>query len=282
MLVLHEVHRVAGRHAEAFADLYRDGWAGLLLAAGDDARLLWFLEQAHGTGPSYTFVSADRRRDRSTALGRPPRPCAPRRPARGGRPRSTACGSTPRPRCWYRPRSRPSSRSTSTPCRCPPTPERGPDLGLFMEDTAWPHPGRLDDYLARAGSLYVETLARAAEHGRNLLELVAAFTPMFGAGSEREVVLWQRVAQPRAAVPAAQAGGAGRAPSARHLDARRPRGPRPMGEPAVAGRSVVAARLEIPTSWLSIPLPSTPAPTPTRPPSSTATPSRPTPSSTPS
>ncbi len=72
----------------------------------------------------------------------------------------------------------------------------GPDLPLFMEDTAWPHPGRLDDYLARAGSLYVETLRRAAEHGQNLLELVAAFTTMFGAGRQREVVLWQRVSRP--------------------------------------------------------------------------------------
>jgi len=34
----------------------------------------------------------------------------------------------------------------------------GPNLPLFMEDTAWPHPGKLAMYLERAGSLYVETL----------------------------------------------------------------------------------------------------------------------------
>ena len=42
---------------------------------------------------------------------------------------------------------------------------------------------------------------RAAEHGRNILELVAAFTPIFGAGPAREVVLWQRVAQPQLLAP---------------------------------------------------------------------------------
>ena len=73
MLVVHETHRVAGREAEAFADLLRDGWR----EAGDDGvRLLWSLEQAHGTGPSYTFVSMVGR-----ALGRRPGP--PRRAGAG-------------------------------------------------------------------------------------------------------------------------------------------------------------------------------------------------------
>ena len=73
---------------------------------------------------------------------------------------------------------------------------RGRELPLFMEDTAWPHPGMLGTYLERAGTLYVQTLARAAEHRVDILELVAAFTPMFGAGPQREVVLWQRSARP--------------------------------------------------------------------------------------
>jgi hypothetical protein len=77
----------------------------------------------------------------------------------------------------------------------------GPQLPLFMEDTAWPHPGRLGTYLERAGTLYVQTLARAAEHGVDILELVAAFTPLVGAGPQREVVLWQRVGRPELLLP---------------------------------------------------------------------------------
>jgi hypothetical protein len=73
-----------------------------------------------------------------------------------------------------------------------------------MEDTAWPHPGRRDDYLARAEELYVPTLTRAAEAGHGLLELVAAFTPLFGAGRASEVVLWQRVSRPDLLMPLLQ------------------------------------------------------------------------------
>jgi hypothetical protein len=69
-------------------------------------------------------------------------------------------------------------------------------LPLFMEDTAWPHRGRFDDYLEKAGSLYVDTLAKAGKHG--MLELVAAFTPRFGSGRHREIVLWQRIIRPEA------------------------------------------------------------------------------------
>ena len=68
-------------------------------------------------------------------------------------------------------------------------------LPLFMEDTAWPHPGQFDNYLEKAGSLYLETLRAANERmqGRGLLELVAAFIPRYGSGVHREIVLWQRV-----------------------------------------------------------------------------------------
>ena len=79
--------------------------------------------------------------------------------------------------------------------------DRGPDLPLFMEDTAWPHPGRREAYLERAATLYVPTLERATAAGHGLLELVAVFTPVFGAGRASEVVLWQRVARPDLLLP---------------------------------------------------------------------------------
>src|SRR5687767_2433061 len=55
MLFVHETHHVAGKQETRFEDLYRE-WAAQL-AKGDEARLLWFMHQAHGAGPAYVFVT---------------------------------------------------------------------------------------------------------------------------------------------------------------------------------------------------------------------------------
>ena len=52
MLFMHEVHAVIGDKERDFEAAYRDGWMPLL-AEDDDARLLWYLNHAHGSGPSY-------------------------------------------------------------------------------------------------------------------------------------------------------------------------------------------------------------------------------------
>ena len=62
MLFLHEVHQVAGRREEEFEAMYRDGWMPSL-AKGDDARLLYFLHHAHGTGRAYNVVTLTAIRD---------------------------------------------------------------------------------------------------------------------------------------------------------------------------------------------------------------------------
>ncbi len=195
VFVVHETHRVAGKEAERFTDLLRDGWAE---ATDDTVRLLWALEQAHGTGPSYTFVSL-LGVESLDALG------ALHERVRGGdlaawwteldglRHDATAKVLVP---TAFSPLD---LELASVPL--PGAEERGPNLPLFMEDTAWPHPGRLAEYLERAGSLYVETLRRAAEHKVDILDLVAAFTPLLGAGPEREVMLWQRLKRPDYLLP---------------------------------------------------------------------------------
>jgi hypothetical protein len=197
MLFVHEVHQVAGREADRFEELYREGWAGVL-AKSSDARLLWFLHQAHGTGRAYVFVTVtavqsagalddlagrlrsgdlhdwlaevDGLRHESTAKVLEPLPFSPLQ--------EVDLGSVP------------ASGSAAA--------EDG-SLPLFMEDTAWPHRGRYEDYLEKAGTLYVETLAKAK--GRGLLDMVAAFSPRFGSGPRREIVLWQRISQPQGLLP---------------------------------------------------------------------------------
>ena len=197
MLLLHEVHRVIGRDADAFEECYRDGWMPALAQTGD-ARLLWFLHQAHGTGSAYTMVTV-------TAVASPSALGAVQERVRRGDLRA-----------WFTEMDghrHDASAKVLEPAlfsplvdldlaTVPTAPaERRGELTLFMEDTAWPHPGHLDAYLERASSLYVETLRRAADAGMGLLDLVGVFVPAFGAGPEREVVLWQRITQPAGLLP---------------------------------------------------------------------------------
>ena len=186
MLFVHEVHSVAGDGADEFDRLYRDQWLPAIAAQGS-ARLLWYLHQAHGAGPAYTAVtvtgvaSVDAWAELDARI-------------RTGdlhdldaatdalRHDHVAKVLVPAPFSALQ-----DVDLDAVPSAAPDT-ERAPSL--FMEDTAWPHRGKLDEYLAKAGSLYVETLRRSS---RAILELVAAFTPAYGTGTHREVVLWQRV-----------------------------------------------------------------------------------------
>ena len=56
MLFLHETHKVKGEKLFDFEDAYRTGWMAAM-AKGDDARLLWYTNQAMGTGPSYHAIT---------------------------------------------------------------------------------------------------------------------------------------------------------------------------------------------------------------------------------
>ena len=62
MLFIHEVHTVRGRAEDDFEAAFRDGWMPTL-GAGDDARLLWYANHAHGSGPAYTVVTVTVVRD---------------------------------------------------------------------------------------------------------------------------------------------------------------------------------------------------------------------------
>ena len=64
MLFVHEVHSVRGASEELFEEAMHDGWMRAL-AKTDDARLLWYCVQAHGTGPAYQVVTITAVRDGS-------------------------------------------------------------------------------------------------------------------------------------------------------------------------------------------------------------------------
>ena len=190
MLFVHEVHQVAGAHEDEFEAAYRDGWMPTL-AQGDEARLLYFLHHAHGTGRAYNVVTLTAVRDGA---------------AWDSLVRRIQTGDL---RAWARDldhfRHRvtgkvlaavPWSPLTEVELESVPTGDVHP-LTLFMEDTAWPHEGMLDDYLDAVHAQYAPSLAESGRGGRGLLDLQAVFQPAWGSHARREVVLWQKVRDAR-------------------------------------------------------------------------------------
>ena len=51
MLFLHEIHEVVAGRMDAFEELMRTAWRPWMEETGD-ARLCWFWDHTHGTGPS--------------------------------------------------------------------------------------------------------------------------------------------------------------------------------------------------------------------------------------
>ncbi len=185
MLFLHEVHRIAGGNERAFELHVRDGWTGAL---GADARLAWHLKLVHGAGRAYVHITVTALRD-----GNAYEQLARR--VQSGDLRSWAAHAD-------------TLRHDVTGkilldvpwgpqvCDLDEIPTDGEERtpSLFMEDSAWPYEGKLDEYLEAARTHYAPSLEQRTE--RSLLEMVAIFQGALGAQRRREVVLWQRVLFP--------------------------------------------------------------------------------------
>ncbi len=186
-LYLHEVHRVVGRCEDAFEAAFRDagGWMQRL-GEGDDARLLWYASQAHGTGPAYRVVTITAIADGS----------AWERLAwsvqHGDLAEWTRHTDTLRhdvtakillPVRWSPLGEMDLAAERALPADHEPT--------LFMEDTGWPHVP-LDDYVDFWERDYYPLLAHQPESSR-LLEIQACWVPALGTGRRPEAVLWQRI-----------------------------------------------------------------------------------------
>jgi hypothetical protein len=192
VLLLHEVHQVAGAKEEEFDAAYRDEYMPAL-AKSDGSRLLWYLHLGHGTGQAYTSVSITGCRDAAAWADLAER-------VRGG---DLAAWSA-RIDAW-----RHEHRAKMIQ-PVPWSPLQDIDFGgvpvdgethknsLFMEDTAWPFAGGLQAYLDKAGTLYDHILSSQKEEGTGMIELEAAFQPVFGTHQTTEVILWQRVVNPKA------------------------------------------------------------------------------------
>ncbi len=185
MLLLHELHTVAGRDEDAFEDAFREGWMPTL-AKTDDARLLYYLKLAHGTGRAYHHVTITALRDGNAyeRLARRVQQGDLREWSAGvDRYRHEVKGKLMLPVDW--------SPMRDIALETVPVDGREHEPVLFMEDSAWPHEAKLDAYLEAARTHYAPSLQQQSE--RSLLTLLGVFQAALGAPRRREIVLWQRV-----------------------------------------------------------------------------------------
>ena len=195
MLYLHEVHEVIGRREDDFEAAFRDGFLPAL-AHDDDARLLYFLHHAHGSGASYRVVTFTAVRD-GAAWGR----LVDR--VDGGdlakwaeatdRLRHDVTAKILIPLPWSPLRELDLATVPVSPGDREPT--------VYMEDTVWPYEGKLEEYVERSGSHYAAEMERAAHRSRSLLRIEASFRTAFGSHRRREIVLWQKLVEPRGLRP---------------------------------------------------------------------------------
>lgn len=184
MLYVHEVHNVVGTRAAEFEAAFRDGWLPTL-ADGTDARLLWYFDLAHGSGPSYRAVTVTAVTD-GAAWAR-----LADRVARGDlRPWARTLDAL-----QHESRGRILSPIPWSPPAMPldeiPTEPGDHEPVLYMEDTMWPFPGRLTEYIDAAGAVYRPSVH--AEDSHVHLQITLALRTMPGAGRSPEVTLLQRL-----------------------------------------------------------------------------------------
>lgn len=197
MLWVHELHEVRGASEDAFEECLRTGWLPAL-ARDADARLLYVLKQAHGSGASYRVVTITALRD-AAAWGRTQQRvasgdlCELARTLDGLRHDVRAKLLIPLP--WS-----PLQEIDLAAVPAEAAGERRP-LSLFMEDTVWPFEDRLEDYVARSGEHYLAEMRSQAEREGTLLTILAGFRTAYGAGLRREIVLWQKLSEPRGLRP---------------------------------------------------------------------------------
>jgi hypothetical protein len=184
VLFVHEVHKVVGKSAARFEDAYRNGWMPTL-GRGTDARLLWYLDLAHGSGLAYRVVTVTAV-EGGTAWAR-----------LAERMASGDLQSWARHLDGLQHESQgrimaalPWSPSVGSLADVPvDADEREPVM--YMEDTMWPFPGKVRAYIEAAGDIYRRALGTETAQMHMKIEL--AMQAMPGAGRYPEVTLLQRL-----------------------------------------------------------------------------------------
>jgi hypothetical protein len=184
VLFVHEVHKVVGKAAAQFEGAYRNGWMPTL-AEGSDARLVWYFDLAHGSGLAYRVVTITAVRD-GAAWARLAKRMASGDLQSWARDldglQHESVGRIMVPLEWS-----PSLGSLEDI----PTDPTEHEPTIYMEDTMWPFPGKVQDYIRAAGDVYQQALG--AEGSQVQLHIELALQSVPGAGKYPEVTLMQKL-----------------------------------------------------------------------------------------
>jgi hypothetical protein len=185
MLFMHETHKVIGRHASAFEDLYRQEWMAAL-AQSSDARLVWYLNHAMGSGPAYQVVTITALSDGAAwedLIHRMLFGDLSDLTSRLDAHRYEVTGKLLTPVYW--------SAIQELDLAQVPTDGREHELSVYMQDTGWPD-APLDDYIELWNHEYWQ-LMRQIPLERKLLDIVACFQVAHGSGIRPEAMLLQKI-----------------------------------------------------------------------------------------
>ncbi|HXY93234.1 MAG TPA: hypothetical protein VEP49_12205 [Acidimicrobiia bacterium] len=188
MLFLHEVHQVVGTQEDEFEAAFREGWMPSL-AKGEDARLLWYTNHAHGSGVAYNVVTITAVRDGASW----------ERLARRIQNGDLQEWMRALDECRHDVHAKilvplPWSPLQEVDLASVPADGAEHELTMYMEDTMWPIEGKYPAYVEQSGSFYAKTLVdNRGSANPQFLEIQAAFQPAFGSHVRREVMLMQRI-----------------------------------------------------------------------------------------
>jgi len=184
VIFIHEVHKVVGKCADRFEDAYRDGWMPML-AKGSDVRLLWYFDLAHGSGLAYRAVTITAVEDGASWARLADRLASGdlqqwARHLDGLQHESI--GRIMTPLQWS---------PSLPPLADIPTGQVEHEPTMYMEDTMWPFPGKIRDYIEAAGNIYRHSLGTEGAKVQMHIELALQTLP--GAGRSPEVTLMQKL-----------------------------------------------------------------------------------------
>jgi hypothetical protein len=191
MLFLRETHEVRGASERDFEAALREEWLpGVAKTAG--ARVLYVLRHVHGTGPSFRLVTWTALRDGAAwdeLAERVERGDLRAAAVRLDAWRHDVTAKLLVPLPW--------SPLQQIDLDGVPVAAAEHPLALFMEDTVAPYEGKLEEYVERSGSHYAREMGEHEAKGHAMLRVEASFRSAFGSHRRRQIVLWQRVVEPR-------------------------------------------------------------------------------------
>lgn len=183
MLFLHEIHEVVAGRMDTFEDILRNVWRPWI-EERNEARLCWLWHHTHGTGPSYQAVSITAVRDWATWGALVERARSDPRWAEWQRRvwevRREVTQKMLEPTSWSPLQAVDLAAAPATTTTDAPT--------MYLHDTGWPFPGKLEAYTTALGSVFHPQVQQS-----RMIAIEACWTVAPGTGHHHEVVLLQKI-----------------------------------------------------------------------------------------